>query len=85
MVLYGFTFFLFQTSDVVVYGCACVCVCVCVCVMCAAALWLQYVDLLCALCLPFAFGICPVLSALCHMPLALYGPVRFYVLFVSGI
>jgi hypothetical protein len=63
----------------------CVCVCVCVCVMCAAALWLQSVELVCAICLSFAFDICPVLSAPCHMPLALCGPVRFYVLFVSDI
>ena len=37
-----------------------------------------------AVCLPSAFYIRPLLSALCNMPLALCCPVRFYLLFVSG-
>ena len=54
-------------------------------VRCAAALRLLSVELACGLCLSSAFVMCLLLSALCHMPLALCCPVRFYLLFVSGI
>ena len=60
-------------------------VCVCVRVRCAAALCLLSVELACALGLSSAFVMCLLLSALCHMPLALCCPVRFYLLFVPGI
>ena len=37
------------------------------------------------MCLPFASGMSSLFFTLCHMPPALCGPVRFYLLFVSDI